>query len=707
MSAKAIAAILLTLAIAAASAAAPSLKIVEEPTLLVSPTNPSAKATLWLLNDTSATVPLTLSIGPFTIDATHQIVPAEATLDVHGATEIAAGKQVAIDVTVKDLFPGAGASAPIRNQGSTIGTVRVAAFGFKVTPDGWKDGTPYPIRVGKDAGGRLTLVNADAIPYKVKWTLSATGAKDVVKSIDLPPLTSVSIPMTLDDSWFANASSIGALFREPDLDAVLSYAVDPPSPRWPAQFIKTKLTRAYWSDIWRPWFAYGALFLLLLAGGLCSLVLTNWVPNRTLRIDVQSRLDAIAAPIRNFTASLDSRVRVGLGVERLRIAAALKTRARWSADYPALAKSCADDTTRLETVVTLVQRIESVYRDAYAIPIAFVPTLLIAATDFAADAERMLSNVANCDLDAARAAIGNAETKLADSKALTDDFRTSLSARVADLVAQLPALANSPFMKEALSKLGGIESYISAANAVPNGITPANYCAVDAAASKIALLADLAPKLDTRTPRDAKWQQETKERLFACLTANNLSQWRRARRRALELDEGITLDDLKKAITDGNFTISVTPNDPNVGETAQYRIEWFDRQFGSYTIRNEVDCRWDFGDGLSETGWWVAHYLAKKGKYPVNVTFSAAGAKIKAPERTKTIAAVQPSRGHGYTEVQLVRLGIALLIAILGLLSGAADQIAKLDLVPGLIAVFMLGFSADQIKNVITKGSPS
>jgi Flp pilus assembly pilin Flp len=39
------------------------------------------------------------------------------------------------------------------------------------------------------------------------------------------------------------------------------------------------------------------------------------------------------------------------------------------------------------------------------------------------------------------------------------------------------------------------------------------------------------------------------------------------------------------------------------------------------------------------------------------------------------------------------------LIAVFALAAGARDQIAKLDVLPGIIAVFMIGFSADTIKS--------
>ena len=49
-----------------------------------------------------------------------------------------------------------------------------------------------------------------------------------------------------------------------------------------------------------------------------------------------------------------------------------------------------------------------------------------------------------------------------------------------------------------------------------------------------------------------------------------------------------------------------------------------------------------------------------------------------------------------------LKLSAALLIAVFGLVAGAGDQIAKLDLLPALAAIFLLGFGADTIKNVFS-----
>ena len=53
--------------------------------------------------------------------------------------------------------------------------------------------------------------------------------------------------------------------------------------------------------------------------------------------------------------------------------------------------------------------------------------------------------------------------------------------------------------------------------------------------------------------------------------------------------------------------------------------------------------------------------------------------------------------------MELIGLGIVLLIALLGLISGAREQVLKLDILPGLISVFLLGFGADTVKGLLTQ----
>jgi hypothetical protein len=53
--------------------------------------------------------------------------------------------------------------------------------------------------------------------------------------------------------------------------------------------------------------------------------------------------------------------------------------------------------------------------------------------------------------------------------------------------------------------------------------------------------------------------------------------------------------------------------------------------------------------------------------------------------------------------LEIMWLLLTLFLALIGMIAGAKDQVLKLDLVPALIAIFLVGFGADQIKNLLTK----
>lgn len=53
--------------------------------------------------------------------------------------------------------------------------------------------------------------------------------------------------------------------------------------------------------------------------------------------------------------------------------------------------------------------------------------------------------------------------------------------------------------------------------------------------------------------------------------------------------------------------------------------------------------------------------------------------------------------------VEATRTAIALLIALAGLVSGAKEQLLKLDVFPALVAVFMIGFGANEVKKLFSQ----
>lgn len=701
---------LLLLASSAFAADPPVQPKADELTLQMKPDGQPSRNTAWLVNETGTAIPLSLSLGQFTIDSSHQIVPADVTI-TNPPTQIAANQRLPITIEAKNFWPGGGASAPLRNQGVTISTVHIVAVPFRITPEGWKDNTPYPLRLRRSGGGRITLVNPESVPYDVQYSLSMTGAAPISRVIKLQPESSTVVDLAGDASWFPAANSFGALFREPESDATLAISAVVPangklqsvSP-WPTRLFPVHVTRAFWSDTWRPLLSYLILFVLLALGGISSLILTNWVPNQTTKAQLQERLDALVGAVRNLPTTIDSGIRVATRVERLRIGNQLGSRWVMGADYAVMAKTCEADITRLETVVALVQQIQAIYRDAYWASPGFVPTLMDAAVQAASEAEKKLGGaiISDADIAAARENIALANATLASAKTLSDEFRRELSKRVAEVRAALTALKNNAFLQTALAGLKELD--LNADYEDPAKL-PKQCGPVDVAAVKLKILTDVAPVVEGFDAVQKVAMKDVVDRMLGDLAITSLSQIRRAQTRARELGERKSVAELTKTIEAGNFRLTVNPPTPKTGETALHRVELSDGHLKSASVRKEVTCTWSFDDKWTEDGWQVSHYYEETKPYKVTVTFKTDTTTLAAPpeKATLTITPFKVKQQIGFTQAQGIRLTLALLIAIVGLLSGAADQIAKLDLVPGMIAIFMIGFSADQIKNIISK----
>ena len=83
------------------------------------------------------------------------------------------------------------------------------------------------------------------------------------------------------------------------------------------------------------------------------------------------------------------------------------------------------------------------------------------------------------------------------------------------------------------------------------------------------------------------------------------------------------------------------------------------------------------------------------------------GRELPAPPLVKTVtveSAASPQRSLFWAG--LLRFAIAFGVALAGLLSGALEQLQKLDIVPAAIAIIGLGFSASAVKNLLTQSTP-
>jgi hypothetical protein len=162
-------------------------------------------------------------------------------------------------------------------------------------------------------------------------------------------------------------------------------------------------------------------------------------------------------------------------------------------------------------------------------------------------------------------------------------------------------------------------------------------------------------------------------------------------------------------------------------EPIQLRVRFCREDLNAAEAINDITPIWDFGhdDLTPEDGWEVVHYFPRNCSYIVKAKFQRrSGGFLRTtdvPSSDQPAAAgpegpmvftrriVQASFVRGGSSwsffLEAVRLLVALVPALLALYAGALDKLAKLDLVSALIAVFLLGFSSDQVKNLLTQKS--
>jgi len=73
------------------------------------------------------------------------------------------------------------------------------------------------------------------------------------------------------------------------------------------------------------------------------------------------------------------------------------------------------------------------------------------------------------------------------------------------------------------------------------------------------------------------------------------------------------------------------------------------------------------------------------------------------PLRTSIVLERPPHTDKAALVAEVLRFLIAFGIALAGLLSGALDQLSKLDFIPATVAILALGFGANSIKNLLTQ----
>ena len=510
--------------------------------------------------------------------------------------------------------------------------------------------------------------------------------------------------------------------------------------------------------------------LALLAGGVLSLMLNFFLPMQDRRRRLKARAQQAGRKISDLSMALDSRVRVPVGVERQRLAQRIKDLSVFNPQYGPEVTEIEQSLDRLMKRLDLLEQMQrslSGYwrhqqHDLPASLVRQVENIRKQAVDLLqksdpsdADLQKVLGLIQ--EIDNQQMSVGQANVTFAQQ--LIDELTRRKNERTAGAGAD-----NGPLMFNWLSVPGfpagffegfyglfnGLGLELNAAPQTVDQTQPEDYAPLDALRIRVNLL-DRFRKLLPMHPAPTTYFVNASKRFLTQLQDTSWDSLNRAERALRQMEEGIFPEDIIDHVQQDGVRIKVDRIMVRQFEPAEIFLDFDNRALKGAAARAEFTYRWYFDhDDLSEDGWAVSHYfpyatvteirgLYQSVKYRVRRlwrrlvfwvhtgTFATAPAFIRQPYNLRAMlirndgTVVQhdiirregplqvhpplPSKGHALI-AEVFRLGLALGLAVLGLIAGAKDQILKLDVLPALIAVFLLGFGADQIKNLLSQQPP-
>jgi hypothetical protein len=707
------------------------LRLLNAPVISVDPVTGSGEAPLLLTNQTEKQINAAL-LGTVTTPPNSSVL-VEFSTDV--GTNRSALYQISVpsksSITAKVLVRGVWDDGEfdidLTNHYGTekIGKVHVKRIAVGIKLEG-TDRLKLALVDGTQT--RILVRNDDPRPYAVTWRLMngeqvCEGPKSPV---DLSARTVAALECTPQLTWgFARFANLLRPDQSHDGYSLLLMPHDyPNNPRSPQAIQALKVFRGeasvdYFTPFVRGLLSYPILIAILLLGGLSSLVLSYFVPNKLKRLTLRDQLLALAARTADLSTRIDSKLSVLARLERSRLSDLLKSRSTISPDFTTVATQCVAGITTLGQKVSVLEQMDlTLDRLDKKIAQGVPPTEIIEINQKLELAAAVLgkAEASDVDIQAAGSAVSDAAIAIDQLNQPSDAFASNLSQNIQALVNDInQTLATSPIYQSIAQKLPGPMRSLQSAILLP-AIPPGKYVEVDTAAQKMRIIREYALLIEEANDSDRITRLTAREgQLVSFLGTGTWPALKLAWRLLREIRDDVFPERILELLRiPEEASIHVDPPVAYERSPLELSVCLQRADLNSAAARDEIEVDWNFGDGLSGKGWCVYHYFQIRGRrnsYELTASFRDPSGKPLTnaqgrPVEIKQTVVISPSViGHGVgerTRLELLKLGIALLIAVFGLVSGAQDQIARLDVLPGIIAVFLVGFTADSVKRLLT-----
>ena len=700
------------------------------PALVVEHPKNTATGVIHLHNPSTTAAPVYLTADDFVATSTGVQLGTGVVFSGPGGTargsvyegSIPAGGSLAITVDVSNLWEAGEALARLWNRDREVGFLRTLKYRVPLGVRILDAGEPPMLAFQRGVSRTVTLKNDDAMTYDLDWRLAIGGgvAQDHVL---LPANRIATITVAPKPEWCS--ASLEGVFKDETKDGTLTLRFAPRGqtavPYMPEQSIPVRAQLAYW-PAWRHPVSMLVVFLALLAGGLCSLLLNQWFPNRLRRLDLEERLADAATRTRNLSSRVDSGLRILVRVERYRLLRLLNSRYAFSPEMARVLAACSEAADRLTAKITLLEQIDTVDGDVRRLQLVAAPTLADAvAARLRKATDRLRSpQPTDAEMHEAGALVAEAAAKLAAISQADAELVSALQGRLEALEAELGA--SSPLRKSAQSQtlaaqLRALFDYLDGPPQLA-GLRPTEYFDHDVKLLRLALVHEyLRLYADVDQAARSRLDGKSGKRFAEHIASPAWDSYVEARLVLREIRDNIDTHEVEEQIRKKQARIVAQPADPRPHQAVELSAVFTVDTFNRSSARDEYVCQWTFehvdSDGRPtkwlETGWSVQHFFPKPGSYKAKATFQRKDGSLVA-DQTNMVTVIDADVTVGSdnqawfgnrTWIEVVRFGIVLVATILGLLGGAREQLMRLDVLAGLVAVFLIGFGADAVKNIL------
>jgi len=721
-----------------------------------------------LRNDSQTPVDLALTIGDLSSKTAGKtpmaiatlILPREGTgLEARSKTSLAPREAVDFQVDLKGTLDSGEWDIGLRNADAAVGTLTVVSpqVGFGVKLDTATPDAPE-LAFERNKAAIIPLKNEDPYTYRVSGRYILRGVAHQMPEISLPAHSGGELTLIPRQEWFATGMRV--LFRDHIEDGRLTLQFLSPAcsqdSAAPTRILRARTALNPWGTEARDIRGNSLLLATLLLGGISSLALNFFLPAHSRRRAANAQLSVVARRIDDLPNKGDPRVRTAVAIERRQLEERLRRLKFYDAQFPAAMNEIERGLTRLSTRLDLVAQMELALNRYWR-------QRCVIVSDDIEELRRQLLDLLK------RGEPGDRDIKTAQALIIKlDDLVTNTAKENVELAAHLVKRAArlrdqfdnakgdvgvSPVWQGARGKLANKFEEVLGPSSVtdPAKIPPAQYASLSREifilehVREFITLCGAAHHSGTLTAEQAN----NFDSLALDLRTGTWDSLQRAARRVRQLREGISYDHVEAQIKNQRVQIDPSRIVVRQFEPTELHAVFLDKRVQSSAARDEYTCNWFFEQSNLRASGWTISYLfsmatdaepqarnsdcgllrrfwrwfkqqvmppmdeaiatAIRPPYKIKVTFVredgfAVPGEIPAEIRVRPPLSVKV-RASFWTE--LLRLSLALGIAAFGLIVGAREQILKLDLLPALIAIFLLGFGSDRMKNLFAEPSPA